>query len=330
VDDFEDYNDYPPDEIWRTWVDGYGVATNGATAGYPAPDFLAGEHYVETTIVHGGEQAMPFFYDNTGTAAYSESERTFAVPQDWTKAGIQTLTLYFQGSPGNTGQLYVKVNGSKVVYDGDAGDIVRPRWKAWNIDLASLGTNLQSVTTLTIGIDGSGAGGTLYFDDIRLLRSAPEEIWLEAELADTIGASWRIYDDPASSGGRHIGSEDGDGTDNDAAPGAEWIAVYNFDAAGGTYKVLLLVQEFGSDSFWVRIPSAASQTHEDPDQPGTGWVRFNGADAPDGWAWDEVHSDDHDREIVNWTLAAGPHTLEIAKREDGVLLDAIVITDDVD
>ncbi|MCH7558474.1 MAG: discoidin domain-containing protein, partial [Planctomycetes bacterium] len=35
VDGFEDYNDYPPDEIWSTWVDGYGVQTNGATTGYP-------------------------------------------------------------------------------------------------------------------------------------------------------------------------------------------------------------------------------------------------------------------------------------------------------
>ncbi|GAI53243.1 unnamed protein product, partial [marine sediment metagenome] len=54
VDDFEDYNDYPPDEVFSTWLDGYGVATNGSTAGYADPDFLAGEHFVETTIVHGG------------------------------------------------------------------------------------------------------------------------------------------------------------------------------------------------------------------------------------------------------------------------------------
>ncbi|GAI77683.1 unnamed protein product, partial [marine sediment metagenome] len=64
VDDFEDYNDYPPDEIWSTWIDGYGVPSNGATVGYPAPDWNADEHYVETAIVHGGEQSMPFFYDN--------------------------------------------------------------------------------------------------------------------------------------------------------------------------------------------------------------------------------------------------------------------------
>jgi hypothetical protein len=52
---------------------------------------------------------------------------------------------------------------------------------------------------------------------------------------------------------------------------------------------------------------------------------------PNGaWGWDDVHSNDHGNETVIWTLSAGTHTLEIAKREDGVLLDAIVITDDVD
>ncbi len=64
IEDFEAYNDYPPDEIFSTWIDGYGVATNGSTAGYAEPNFLAGEHYVETTIVHGGSQSMPLFYDN--------------------------------------------------------------------------------------------------------------------------------------------------------------------------------------------------------------------------------------------------------------------------
>jgi len=59
-------------------------------------------------------------------------------------------------------------------------------------------------------------------------------------------------------------------------------------------------------------------------------VNFNGMDAPDGWAWDEVHSNDHDNTVANWTLPAGEHTLEIAKREDGTLLDAILITDDPD
>jgi hypothetical protein len=62
----------------------------------------------------------------------------------------------------------VKINGTKVPYDGDAGNLARAGWQAWNIDLASFLTNLQSVMTLAIGIDDIGASGTLYFDDFRL------------------------------------------------------------------------------------------------------------------------------------------------------------------
>jgi hypothetical protein len=160
--------------------------------------------------------------------------------------------------------------------------------------------------------------------------TANDEIYLEAESADVLGASWRVYDDDASSGGGHIGSETGDGDDNDFVPGAEWVAVYNFEAAGGLYKVLLRGQEVGKDSFWVRIPGATAQSYEDPDQPGTAWVRFNGFDADDGvMAWDVAHSDDHDKDMVYWELPAGPHTIEIAKREAGVLFDSLIITNDM-
>jgi hypothetical protein len=167
VDDFEAYNDLDPAEaasnrIFLTWVDGYGIPTNGSIVGYENPPFC------ERTIVHGGKQSMPLSYDNTGGAAFSEAELPLSPPQDWTKAGAATFVLYFHGAEGNTGQLYVKVDGSKVVYDGDAGDIAKPQWNQWNIDLASLGAGVQNVTKLAIGIDGNGAGGILYVDDIRL------------------------------------------------------------------------------------------------------------------------------------------------------------------
>ena len=103
VDDFEDYNDYPPDEIFSTWIDGYEVATNGALVGYAEPVFYQGEHYVETTIVHGGAQSMPYFYDNSGTANYSEAERTFSPAQDWTREGVKVLSLWFKGYPAYLG-----------------------------------------------------------------------------------------------------------------------------------------------------------------------------------------------------------------------------------
>ena len=173
VDDFESYNDLDTTDpesnrIFNTWLDGYGIATNGSLVGYENPPFC------EQTIVHGGKQSMPFFYGNTGGAAYSEAELTLTPAQDWTASSVQTLALYFHGTAGNTGQLYAKVNDSEVVYGGDAADIAKPQWKQWNIDLAPLGAGLQNVTKLSIGIDGNGASGTLYFDDIRLYWLAPE------------------------------------------------------------------------------------------------------------------------------------------------------------
>jgi hypothetical protein len=168
VDDFESYNDFDPGDpeskrIFNVWIDGFQVPTNGSLVGYESPPFC------ERATVHGGSQSMPLFYDNTAGATYSEAELTLGPPQDWTAGGAKALSLWFYGDPNNTAeQMYVKFNDSKVVYDGDAGDIMKTRWQQWNIDLASLGVNLQNVTKLAIGIDGNGANGKLLFDDIRL------------------------------------------------------------------------------------------------------------------------------------------------------------------
>ena len=95
LDDFEDYNDYPPDEIFSTWVDGLGIPTNGALVAYPEPPFA------ETTIVHGGSQAMPFFYDNS--VGYSEATITLGSQRDWTTRGVGVLSLWFRGYPAFVG-----------------------------------------------------------------------------------------------------------------------------------------------------------------------------------------------------------------------------------
>ena len=329
VDDFEGYGDYPPDEIWSTWIDGYENPINGSTVGYPNPDWSAGEHYIETTIVHGGKQSMPLLYSNTAGAAFSQAERTFDVPQDWTKAGVQTLVLFFHGTAGNTGQLYLKVNGSQVFYNGNVADIAKPLWKQWNIDLVSLGVNLQNVTTLSIGIDGNGAGGTLYIDDIRLYETVPaltlEEIWIEAEKADTISSPLIIMSDiPGTSGGGYITVVTGnDSTDE---PPAEGVATYAFTVEGGTYKVLGRVITYnldtGDDSCWIRIQGADTQTTNHS----SGWVRWNDIELGQDWHWDVVHSSEDGNTQVEWTMGPGTYTLEFAYREDGVLLDAIVIS----
>jgi hypothetical protein len=101
VDDFEDYNDFEPDRIFDTWVDGYGTTTNGSTVGYADPDFAAGEHFVETTIVHTGSQSMPYFFDND--MKYSEAVLALESGRDWTREGVEVLSLWFRGIPSSVG-----------------------------------------------------------------------------------------------------------------------------------------------------------------------------------------------------------------------------------
>jgi hypothetical protein len=93
VDDFEDYNEFEPNEIFSTWKDGWDEPTNGSIVSYPDPP------YAEQSIVHSGQQAMPYFYDNSGTANYSEAERVFSPAQDWTREGVEKLSLWFRGYP---------------------------------------------------------------------------------------------------------------------------------------------------------------------------------------------------------------------------------------
>jgi hypothetical protein len=85
------------------------------------------------------------------------------------------LVLAFRGTEGNTGQLYVKINNTKIPYDRDPADIMRPAWHAWYIDLSNV-VGLQSVTDLSIGVDGANASGLLYLDDIQLHGATGELI----------------------------------------------------------------------------------------------------------------------------------------------------------
>jgi len=173
VDDFESYNELDPDDpesnrIFNTWTDGFEKPTNGSIVGYAAAPFA------EQTVVHSGSQSMPLFYDNSGTARYSEAELTLSPAQDWTKSGITALSLWFSGEPNNVpDKMYVKINGSKVTYDGDTGNLTLRPWQPWNIDLAPLGMDLQNVTKLSIGFGDEtatklGGSGKVFFDDIRL------------------------------------------------------------------------------------------------------------------------------------------------------------------
>jgi len=175
VDDFESYNDILSGQegsrlVYEIWSDGYADPSKGGSQiGYFTGTSL------ETDIVYDGRQSVPLLYDNT-VAASSEVTVNVADLQacrDWAKHGIKALTLRFFGDLNNSvnEQMYVKIDGTKIPYDGDAEDLTRIGWQMWYIDLASTGVNPGNVTTLSIGFERIGAvggKGVVLLDGIRL------------------------------------------------------------------------------------------------------------------------------------------------------------------
>jgi hypothetical protein len=212
VDDFESYND-EDNRIYDVWIDGLtDAAKGGSQVGYDSSPFA------EKTIIHGGKQSMPLIYDNSASS-FSETQRTFDSPQNWTASGIKSLSLWFRGASANGGQLYVKVNNTKISYDGDAADLTRLGWQVWNIDLSAVG-NVSSVRSLTIGIEGAGAAGTLYVDDIRLYPQTPEYITpVQPPAANLVGHY--TFDEGS---GTKVGDSSGKGHHGTVQSNPLWIA----------------------------------------------------------------------------------------------------------
>ncbi|MHC4071570.1 MAG: sugar-binding protein [Planctomycetota bacterium] len=174
VDDFESYNDLdPPDpasnRIFDKWIDGFGTPDNGALVGNDLPP------YAEQGIVHGGIQSMIYRYDNAGKT--SEATMTLVYPRDWTEEGVTKLSLWVRGSSTNAAdRMYIALNGTAVVYHDDSAATQLSGWKKWVIDLAGFGVDLTNIDSITIGVGtkgspaADGGTGTMYFDDIRLIR----------------------------------------------------------------------------------------------------------------------------------------------------------------
>ena len=180
VDDFESYtdDDVAGQAIWQHWIDGFGVADNGAQVGYLVPP------YCEQTIVHGGSQSMPLLYVNEAGVTNSEALLTLTAPRDWTMGGVEELSLWSRGDSANAAQpLYMAVSNASggpavVAYDDPAATQFNT-WVEWRVPLqafADQGINLGNVDKIAIGLGSksgmasAGGTGTMYFDDIRLYR----------------------------------------------------------------------------------------------------------------------------------------------------------------
>jgi len=232
IDDFESYNDLNPDEpgsnrIFVTWLDGFdNPAINGSVVGYPEAPFT------EQTIVHEGSQSMPMSYDN----AVGKSEATSVLTglRDWTKHGIELLSLWFRGDAANAAEpMYVALNGSAVVTHDNPNAALVEEWTEWKIDLqafADQGVNLANVDSITLGLGNrsnpvAGGSGIMYFDDIKVTSTS-----------SSLVSHWKFDEGTGSTASDSWGSNDGTITD------ATWVngllgGALDFDGSGDYVNV---------------------------------------------------------------------------------------------
>ena len=278
LEDFESYTDQDPDTIYLTWIDGWGDPTNGSTSGYPDPDFIAGGHYVETDIVHGGKQSLPLFYDNT-SSGLSEATKTLTELKDWTVDDVITLTLFYYGDAGNSTELmFVGVSGTAVVYNEDPRATLNNEWTQWDIPMqkfADQGVDLASVSSISLGLGDKanpvpGGEGHVFFDDIRLSRFEAIEYEPEIESVNPGTTNLRLYyafeNNAQDTSGRGLNAAiSGNPTYVNSATG--FGMAINLDGEGDflTLPVGTLVSTLEESSFAIWVNWAAS---------GSSWQRI--------------------------------------------------------
>ncbi len=143
-----------------------------------------------------------------------------------------------------------------------------------------------------------------------ILPDAPPEppgkrIWLEAECA-TVGSSWNKLTDTAASNGTYVTVKSGLNSTASAPAGDTSIVVFTFTVdSAATYNLLarLNCPTANDDSYWVKVDNGPFATVNNLTTTGWQWVSFGTAN-----------------------LSVGAHTLTVGYREDGALLDKVVIT----
>ncbi len=298
VDDFESYTDDEGNRIYETWIDGWDNDT-GSQVGYMEAPFA------ELRIVNSGRQSMPLTYDNTAAPFYSEAERSFDMPQDWTMSGIESLTLQFRGEIDNEGQLYIKINGTKVPYDGDAADLAKALWHSWNIDLSIVEADLTNVAQLAIGIEGANAKGILYIDDIRLYPSTIERVTPVAPDDAHLVHFW-TFDEGAGAVVQDAGAQGNNGA---ILGNPQWITgmvggALQFDGDGDEIPLaspLTIGSSSNTVAAWIKVPLAGTEglgatqrvgilLGSYPDSPNTNWELHSAGQMRLYWNGGEINA----------------------------------------
>jgi hypothetical protein len=216
VDDFEQYDD-ACNRIFFSWIDGFGhdgsvdcgvpaSAGNGTGSRVGNADPPFAERKTVFTL-GDGRQSMPFWYDNSKSPFYSEIVREFAQPRSLTGDGVDSLAVWFWGTPSGFAEVssgrvvmngigvaqvpgnaldtfYIGVQDStgklKVATPSDRTMVASGVWYGLYIPLSqfsSAGVDLGRIKRLIIGVGNrstpkAGGTGKLYIDDIQLRRAS--------------------------------------------------------------------------------------------------------------------------------------------------------------
>lgn len=172
LDDIESYS--PANPIQDHWTDG-AVNNSGAAVTLTA------------SPVHDGTQALSLSFDNRGTAGrdeYSQIQRTFTEPRDWSALNADLLWIHFYGPASNAltenDRPYVSLEDSDgrratVFYPRRLSDWQIEKWRVWQTALDDFtGVNLAAVKKIAVGLGGPdnpqpGTYGTVILDDIYLV-----------------------------------------------------------------------------------------------------------------------------------------------------------------
>ncbi|MDI6449612.1 discoidin domain-containing protein [Anaerobaca lacustris] len=169
IDGFETYTDdiEAGEAIFDTWLDGW-VNDTGSTVGYLETPFA------ERTIVRNGSQSMPLQYDNTVSPFYSETERTFDSPQNWTVNGADTLHLFVAGQ----GAAFAETAEGTILVTGGGADI-------WNTadEFRYVYKTLTGNGSMTVRVLSNGTGTNAWAKGGPMIRQS-----LDAGAINVMGA----------------------------------------------------------------------------------------------------------------------------------------------
>lgn len=222
IDDFESYDDNC-NWIFATWQDGLGhyggedipdcnlPPYEGNGTGSIVFHYYGRAFFIPRIVripARSGTRSLILDYDNAilDSGISETNTRDYALLRDWTKGGVNTLSLSFLGHPApengtdTSGLMDMGASGRRndaepfyiVILDGagnskrivhpDADAVQSVSWQEWHIPLSKFsaaGLDLTDVKNVTIGVGHenaalSEASGLIFIDDIRLGKTVDD------------------------------------------------------------------------------------------------------------------------------------------------------------